>query len=77
MTYELKLPAKSSLLPEPVAATEEFYVRLILYLLTTWNGVSRAQGEMAVVACVFCPRSLTFLDLYPFVYDMGPGALRI
>lgn len=35
MTYELKLPAKSSLLPEPVAATEEFYVRLILYLLTT------------------------------------------
>ncbi|KAF1584573.1 UNVERIFIED_CONTAM: Diacylglycerol kinase eta, partial [Eudyptes pachyrhynchus] len=28
MTYELKLPAKSSLLPEPVAATEEFYMTI-------------------------------------------------
>lgn len=34
MTYELKLPAKASVLPEPAEATEEFYVRLIFYLLT-------------------------------------------
>lgn len=28
MTYELKLPAKASLLPEPAEATEEFYMTI-------------------------------------------------
>lgn len=45
MTYELKLPAKASLLPEPAEATEEFYVRLIFNRLTIGNGLSWGRGR--------------------------------
>lgn len=39
MTYELKLPPKASLLPEPPEASDEFYVRLELFLsLSFENG---------------------------------------
>lgn len=39
MTYELKLPPKASLLPEPPEASDEFYVRLELFLYHLKMGV--------------------------------------